>query len=79
MTRNDDQYVTRIIEAVGEIGVHREVRRESDVREILPVLAIGGHRLEQVQLHDAAEPHVAAHPGKLDGQRGSPGTGTDNS
>ncbi len=79
MTRNDDQDVTRIIEAVGEIGMRCEVRRESDVREILFVLPIGDHRLEQVQLYDTAEPHVAAHSGKLDGQRGSPGTRTDNS
>jgi hypothetical protein len=78
MARNDDEYVTDVVNALGEIRIRQEVRREGDVREILLVFPVGHHCLEQVQLDDTAEPYLAAHPRKLDGQCGSPGAGTDD-
>ena len=78
MTWNDDEYVTSVVNALGQIGIRGQVRRESYVREILFVLPVGHHCLEQVQFDDAAEPHLTAPPRELNGQCGSPGAGTDD-
>jgi hypothetical protein len=49
-----------------------------DAGQVTSVFTLRYHGFQQVELNDATEAHIAAGPGKLHRQRGSPGTGTDN-
>ena len=55
-----------------------QVWRELDAREIALVFPIVDHRLEEVELDNAAQANLTANPGKLQRQRGAPGARADD-
>jgi hypothetical protein len=73
-----DKYVAHAFKTVTEVRVNRQVVRKSNPGEVANVLTVRDHGFEQVDLDNATEPNIATGTRKLQSQRRSPGTRTDD-
>jgi hypothetical protein len=75
---HDDEYVACAVQAFRKIRIRGQVLWKLDARKVTRVLAVIDHRLEEVELENAAQSNLTADPGKLQRQRGAPGARADD-